>query len=47
MLSCRSNTEEYDSAVEMIPVHLNKPKSLPIEEIIDKIELIPLIALKH
>ena len=42
VLSCKSNTEEYDSVVEMIPVHLNKSKSLPIEEIIDKIELIPL-----
>ena len=42
LLSCKSNTEENNSVVEMIPVILNKKVSIPIEELIERIELIPL-----
>jgi len=40
--SCKVQTEDYDSIVEMIPVNLKKSQSFPIEEIIDRIEIIPL-----
>jgi len=42
LLACTSKTAEYDSDVEFIQVHLNKSKSTMMEEIIERIELIPL-----
>jgi hypothetical protein len=42
LLSCNSKTELHDAAIESIPVTLNKTETGQIEEIIEKIEIIPL-----
>ena len=42
LFSCYPNNEEYTSNVENIPINLSKSISSPMEEAIEKIELIPL-----